>query len=92
MWYYAAVVERQHADVAQSVERILGKDEVTGSNPVISSISSVHVVSMGSGLFLMPFWAAWFVRRTAKNRHAPCAGSVLNQVESSRVSRLYPQR
>ena len=25
------------ADVAQSVERILGKDEVTGSNPVISS-------------------------------------------------------
>ena len=28
-------VER-HADVAQSVERILGKDEVTGSNPVIS--------------------------------------------------------
>ena len=27
----------KHADVAQSVERILGKDEVTGSNPVISS-------------------------------------------------------
>ena len=26
------------ADVAQQVERILGKDEVTGSNPVISSI------------------------------------------------------
>ena len=26
-----------HADVAQQVERILGKDEVTGSNPVISS-------------------------------------------------------
>ena len=25
------------ADMAQSVERILGKDEVTGSNPVISS-------------------------------------------------------
>ena len=25
------------ADVAQQVERILGKDEVTGSNPVISS-------------------------------------------------------
>ena len=25
------------ADVAQSVERILGKDEVTGSNPVCSS-------------------------------------------------------
>ena len=28
---------KRHADVAQSVERILGKDEVTGSNPVISS-------------------------------------------------------
>ena len=26
------------ADIAQLVERILGKDEVTGSNPVISSI------------------------------------------------------
>ena len=26
-----------NADVAQQVERILGKDEVTGSNPVISS-------------------------------------------------------
>ena len=25
------------ADMAQSVERVLGKDEVTGSNPVISS-------------------------------------------------------
>ena len=30
---------RERADVAQSVERILGKDEVTGSNPVISSIN-----------------------------------------------------
>lgn len=29
----------------------LGKDEVTGSNPVISSLGSEHVVSMGSGLF-----------------------------------------
>ena len=29
---------KKRADVAQSVERILGKDEVTGSNPVISSI------------------------------------------------------
>ena len=26
------------ADVAQSAERVLGKDEVTGSNPVIGSI------------------------------------------------------
>ncbi len=28
-----------HADIAQQVERILGKDEVTSSNLVISSIS-----------------------------------------------------
>ncbi len=27
----------READIAQLVERILGKDEVTGSNPVISS-------------------------------------------------------
>ena len=30
--------EMRNADVAQQVERILGKDEVTGSNPVISSM------------------------------------------------------
>ena len=34
---------KQRADVAQSVERILGKDEVTGSNPVISSIDPVRI-------------------------------------------------
>ena len=28
------------ADMAQQVEHILGKDEVTGSNPVISSIKT----------------------------------------------------
>ena len=27
-----------HAGVAQLVERILGKDEVTGSNPVVSCL------------------------------------------------------
>ena len=29
---------RERAHVAQVVERILGKDEVTGSNPVVSSM------------------------------------------------------
>ena len=29
--------KKRRADVAQSVERILGKDEVAGSNPAISS-------------------------------------------------------
>ena len=38
---YNIIVARSkgNADVAQQVERILGKDEVTGSNPVISSIN-----------------------------------------------------
>ena len=38
------------ADVAQSVERILGKDEVAGSNPAISSKDQPEMV----GLFLCP--------------------------------------
>ena len=29
----------KNADMAQLVEHVLGKDEVTGSNPVISSIT-----------------------------------------------------
>ena len=29
---------RTRAHIAQSVERVLGKDEVTGSNPVVGSI------------------------------------------------------
>ena len=33
----AIILSVADADVAQQVERILGKDEVTGSNPVISS-------------------------------------------------------
>ena len=28
---------KKYADMAQAVEHVLGKDEVTGSNPVISS-------------------------------------------------------
>ena len=35
----------RNADVAQQVERILGKDEVTGSNPVISSMNRLANVS-----------------------------------------------
>ena len=35
--YYSNVVARQRADIAQSVERILGKDEVASSNLAISS-------------------------------------------------------
>ena len=39
------------AAVAQSVEHVLGKDEVTGSNPVSSSILGA-VVSLAAGLLL----------------------------------------
>ena len=37
---HEVIIIIKHADIAQSVERILGKDEVTGSNPVISSIKN----------------------------------------------------
>ena len=42
----------KHADVAQSVERILGKDEVTGSNPVISSRNQSEM----AGFFVVLGW------------------------------------
>ncbi len=32
-----SLIDRENAHIAQSVERVLGKDEVTGSNPVMSS-------------------------------------------------------
>ena len=41
-----------NADVAQQVERILGKDEVTGSNPVISSIN--HPTALGGFSYAVP--------------------------------------
>ena len=34
---YAIIIKSLNADIAQLVERILGKDEVIGSNPIISS-------------------------------------------------------
>ena len=44
----------KHADVAQSVERILGKDEVTGSNPVISSRNQSEM----AGFFVVLGWVS----------------------------------
>ena len=49
----------KHADVAQSVERILGKDEVTGSNPVISSRNQSEM----AGFFVVWGW----VRRNGRS-------------------------
>ena len=43
----------EHADIAQQVERILGKDEVPGSNPGISSRSSpLRVFRRGDFLYV----------------------------------------
>ena len=39
---YNSVRAAKHADIAQQVERILGKDEVTSSNLVSSSIKSLE--------------------------------------------------
>ena len=46
---YNIIVARSkgNADVAQQVERILGKDEVTGSNPVISSMRPTCDMQVG---------------------------------------------
>ena len=40
--------------MAQSVEHVLGKDEVTGSNPVITSNESQ--VNLIKSLLAKPFW------------------------------------
>ena len=40
-----------NADVAQSVERILGKDKVTGSIPVISSSGGIAQLARASGSY-----------------------------------------
>ena len=53
MCYYINVAEQtmEDADVAQSVERILGKDEVTSSNLVSSS--KKHLKSSDFWCFLL---------------------------------------
>ena len=64
MCYYINVAAR-NADVAQSVERILGKDEVTSSNLVSSSrttpeIFGFWVFSFDFGNFLNEYGFADF--------------------------------
>ena len=39
------------ATMAQEVERVLGKDEVTGSNPVSSSKTTDRLMSIGGFVF-----------------------------------------
>ena len=41
----------RYADMAQAVERVLGKDEVTGSNPVISSKEKILSEFVGNIFF-----------------------------------------
>ncbi len=50
-------VKRLYAGVAQSVERILGKDKATGSIPVTSSIYSAGlIVDMQNGKVAKKIW------------------------------------
>lgn len=46
--------------MAQAVEHVLGKDEVTGSNPVISSKNPVH--DSGRDFYLLPFHSSLFTK------------------------------
>ena len=41
LFHYNNIVNFKYAAMAQLVERVLGKDEVTGSNPVISSSTTL---------------------------------------------------
>ena len=43
--------------MAQQVEHVLGKDEVTGSNPVISSILSVFLIKLSGFMAKTLFFA-----------------------------------
>ena len=58
MVYYITVA---HADIAQQVERILGKDEVPGPNPGISSrkTSQKWLVFCYKNTCLGPFEVLW---------------------------------
>jgi hypothetical protein len=55
-----------NADVAQSAERVLGKDEVTGSNPVIGSIR-LAPEAMKSGATAQCLAVVRCVKRPATN-------------------------
>ena len=41
---------QSYAHIAQSVEHFLGKEEVTGSNPVMSSMLSVKICDLAESL------------------------------------------
>ena len=51
-WYTMYRSDARHADIAQQVEHLLGKEEVTGSSPVISSSHPPRQVSCRGGFFL----------------------------------------
>ena len=61
--------------MAQLVERVLGKDEVTGSNPVISSIKNARSdEKVRSGVFLFSaciFFRSGFLIKTKRAHTAP---------------------
>ena len=51
------VVKCSHASVAQVVEHVLGKDEVTGSSPVGSSIMKKYIIALAAIFFAVTLCA-----------------------------------
>ena len=94
--------ERLDADVAQLVERVLGKDEVTGSIPVIGSSPASRAGSARRGAPRVPVAVAVAAapeaafreqrqgpppRRGGSNSVVECQPSKLNVAGSNPVSR-----
>ena len=69
------LIERnRRADMAQLVERVLGKDEVTGSNPVISSIKTPDRTKKSGRVFfcfLLVFFSLRLLIKTKRAHIAP---------------------
>ncbi len=70
--YTHHVAARQVADIAQQVERILGKDEVTSSNLVISSIGRLCEIAR-RGDFVLPVITGCASHARAKEKRLPMA-------------------
>ena len=61
-------MEKKYAAIAQSVERILGKDEVASSNQAISSMSSEGRCFNGSRGFFVPIFQRSYYDHVIRNQ------------------------
>ena len=55
MYAVGLVTERHRAHIAQAVEHFLGKEEVIGSNPIVSTIRLIDAVGISAGT-IDTFW------------------------------------